>query len=56
MMSENPSTQSAEEPETPAILYPSGGINVCLLDRLALLSVAAEKLKIAYPEPPVAFP
>lgn len=30
MMTENPSTQEPQEPEIPAILYPSGGIKVCL--------------------------
>ena len=27
---ENPSTQDPHEPATPAMLYPRGGINVCL--------------------------
>lgn len=30
MMSEKPSTHCLYEPETPAMLYPRGGINVCL--------------------------
>lgn len=30
IMSEKPSTHCPNEPETPAMLYPRGGINVCL--------------------------
>lgn len=30
MMRESPSTQDAQEPEIPAILYPRGGMRVCL--------------------------
>jgi len=30
MMTEKPSTHCPQEPETPAMQYPRGGINVCL--------------------------
>lgn len=33
MMRENPSTHCPHEPATPAMLYPRGGINVCLFAR-----------------------
>lgn len=35
MMRENPSTHAPHEPETPAMLYPRGGINVCLRIQLS---------------------
>lgn len=39
MMSEKPSTHCPNEPETPAMLYPRGGISVCLR-RYQLTSLA----------------
>lgn len=38
IMSENPSTQDAQEPATPAILYPRGGIKVWLFEMIGLTS------------------
>jgi hypothetical protein len=48
----NPSTQSAHDPVTPAMLYPLGGIKVFLgmLGRLKIRGLAT------HPEPPLAFP
>lgn len=39
IMSESPSTQDAQEPATPAILYPRGGIKVWLFELVGLTSI-----------------
>ena len=58
MINEKPSTQAPDVPEIPAILYPSGGINVCLQPKISTTEQQNDLFHsiFTYPDPPLALP
>lgn len=55
MINEKPSSQAAVDPESPPIVYPLGGMSVCLVGRQSHPSFHYYS-RTTYPLPPVALP